>query len=200
MYEPARPAAHDSGTPAELLAFMTQSWAEPTGPIPTLAGRERFAARRRKIALQFPGDVLVVPTGHEKVRANDTNYRFRPGTDFYYLTGIREPDCVLVIVPEGDDHRAIVFTEPNPGKTDATFFTDRVKGELWVGPRLGVAATAVRFGVEAQPIDDLAAFLNVAVAHRPARSCAGSIPTRPTPSSRTSRTTSPSRPRSRRCG
>jgi Xaa-Pro aminopeptidase len=169
MYEPPKTAAHDSGTPADLLAFMTQSWAQPTGPIPTLAGRDRFAARRRKIALQFPGDVLVVPTGHEKVRANDTNYRFRPGTDFYYLTGIHEPDCVLVIVPEGDDHRAIVFTEPNPGKTDTTFFTDRAKGELWVGPRLGVAATAARFGVEAQAIDDLAMFLNVTVAHHPAR-------------------------------
>jgi Xaa-Pro aminopeptidase len=169
MYEPPRTAAHDSGTPADLLAFMTQSWEVPSGPIPTLAGRERFAARRRAIAQQFPGDVLVVPTGHEKVRANDTNYRFRPGTDFYYLTGIHEPDCVLVIVPEGDDHRAIVFTEPNPGKTDTTFFTDRAKGELWVGPRLGVAATAARFGVEAQPIDDLSTFLNVSVGYRPAR-------------------------------
>ena len=143
-YEPVK-AAHDSGTPAELLTFMTQSWEMPSGPVPTLAGRERFAARRRIIAQKFPGDVLVIPTGREKVRANDTNYRFRPGTDFYYLTGILEPDAVLVIVPEGDDHRAIVFTEPNPGKTNATFFTDRVKGELWVGPRLGVTATAARF-------------------------------------------------------
>jgi len=169
MYEPPKAAAHDSGTPPDLLAFMTQSWAVPEGPIPTLAGRERFAARRRAIAQQFPGEVLVVPTGREKVRANDTNYRFRPGTDFYYLTGIHEPDCVLVIVPEGDDHRAIVFTEPNPGKTDSTFFTDRSKGELWVGPRLGVAATAARFGVEAQPIDDIATFLNVSVGYLPTR-------------------------------
>lgn len=169
MYEPPRTAAHDSGTPEELLAFMTRSWAEPSGPIPTLAGRERFADRRRALAEQFPGEVLVVPTGREKVRANDTNYRFRPGTDFYYLTGISEPDCVLVIVPEGDSPRSIVFTEPNPGKTDTTFFTDRTKGELWVGPRLGVAATAVRFGVEAQAIDDLATFLSISVGHLPAR-------------------------------
>jgi Xaa-Pro aminopeptidase len=169
MYEPSKPAAHDSGTPDELLAFMTQSWAAPQGRLPTLAGRERFADRRRAIAQQFPGEVLIVPTGREKVRANDTNYRFRPGTDFYYLTGIHEPDCVLVIVPDGAGHRAIVFTEPNPGKTDTTFFTDRNKGELWVGPRLGVAATAARFGVEAMPIDDLAMFLNESVGDFPAR-------------------------------
>jgi Xaa-Pro aminopeptidase len=168
-YEEPTPAAHDSGTPADLLTFMTQSWAVPTGPVPTLRGRERFAARRQAIGRQFPGDVLVVPTGHEQVRANDTNYRFRPGTDFYYLTGIHEPDAVLVLVPDGDAHRAIVFTEPNPGKSDATFFTDRSKGELWVGPRLGVAATAARFGVEAQPIDDLPMFLNVTMGARPTR-------------------------------
>ena len=169
MIEPAKAAAHDSGIPADLLTFMTQSWASPTGSVPTFAGRERFAARRRAIAAQFPGDVLVIPTGHEKVRANDTNYRFRPGTDFYYLTGIHEADCVLVIVPEGDGCRSIVFTEPNPGKTNTTFFTDRAKGELWVGPRLGVAATAARFGVEAQPIDDLSSFINVSAFDRPAR-------------------------------
>jgi Xaa-Pro aminopeptidase len=167
-YEPPK-AAHDTGTPADLLTFMTQSWASPTGPVPTLAGRERFAARRRKLSELFPGDVLVIPTGHEKVRANDTNYRFRPGTDFYYLTGIHEPDAVLVLVPDGDTHRSIIFTEPNPGKSDATFFTDRVKGELWVGPRLGVVATAARFGVEAQPIDDLSTLVNVAMGDKPTR-------------------------------
>jgi Xaa-Pro aminopeptidase len=162
-------ASHDSGIPADLLTFMTQSWAAPTGVVPTFAGRERFAARRRAIAEQFPGEVLVVPTGREKVRANDTNYRFRPGTDFYYLTGIHEPDCVLVIVPEGDGCRSIVFTEPNPGKSNTTFFTDRSKGELWVGPRLGVAATAARFGVEAQPIDDLASFITTSAHNTPLR-------------------------------
>jgi Xaa-Pro aminopeptidase len=175
IIDPPKPAAHDTGIPDDLLTFMTQSWAAPSGVVPTLAGRERFAARRRTVARQFPGDVLVVPTGHEKIRANDTNYRFRPGTDFYYLTGIHEPDCVLVLVPDGDEHRAIVFTEPNPGKTNTTFFTDRSKGELWVGPRLGVAATAARFGVEAMPIDELAGFLDVATAGRPARLLRGIV-------------------------
>ena len=72
MIEPPKRAAHDSGFPADLLDFMTQSWATPGGPVPTLAGRERFAARRRAIGRQFAGEVLVVPTGHEKIRANDT--------------------------------------------------------------------------------------------------------------------------------
>jgi Xaa-Pro aminopeptidase len=169
MIDPPRPAPHDSGVPAELLTFMTQSWAAPSGAVPTLAGRERFAARRAAISSRFKGTLLVVPTGHEKIRANDTTYRFRPGTDFYYLTGIHEPDVVLVLAPEGDGHRAIVFSVPNPGKTDAAFFTDRAKGELWVGPRLGVAELGERFGLEARPLGELSDYLSAPLTYAPVR-------------------------------
>lgn len=106
--------------------------------------------RRRRAALSklFPGELLIVPTGHLKVRANDQFYRFRPGTDFFYLTGNFEPDCVLVLVPDGDSHAEIIFVEPNPGKTDATFFTDRVKGELWEGARMGIPESRALYGIE----------------------------------------------------
>jgi Xaa-Pro aminopeptidase len=167
--EPSKTAPHDTGTPRELLAFMTRSWAAPGGPVPTLAGKERFAARRAAVARLFAGEALIVPTGREKIRANDTTYRFRPGTDFYYLTGDVEPDCVLAFLPQGGGHRAVLFTEPNPGKTDATFFTDRVKGELWVGPRLGVEATAERYGIEARALGDLPAALRDAASSGPVR-------------------------------
>jgi Xaa-Pro aminopeptidase len=137
---------------------MTANWAPPSGEPPArVHGIERFRERRAKLSALFPGETLVVPTGHEKVRANDTDYRFRAGTDFYYLTGNLEPDCVLVLEPTAAGHRAVLYVEPNPGKTDATFFTDRVKGELWVGPRLGVEQSRVRYGVdEARPLADLA--------------------------------------------
>jgi Xaa-Pro aminopeptidase len=165
--EPAR-AAHDSGFPDNLLRFMTTGWATPPGtPAPPVEGIERFAQRRAQIAALFPGDTLVVPTGHEKVRANDTTYRFRPGTDFYYFSGNTEPDNVLVIASDaaGAPH-ATLFCEPNPGKTDATFFTDRVKGELWVGPRLGLKQTSERFGILTRPLSELAAALAEAPSDR----------------------------------
>jgi Xaa-Pro aminopeptidase len=167
--EPPKTAPHDTGAPPELLAFMTRSWAAPGGPVPTLAGRERFAARRAALGTLFPGEALIVPTGREKIRANDTMFRFRPGTDFYYLTGDAEADCVLVLLPHGAAHRAVLFTEPNPGKSDATFFTDRVKGELWVGPRLGVEATAARYGIDARALGDLPAALRDAASAGPIR-------------------------------
>jgi len=170
-------APHDSGTPDNLLRFMMTGWATPPGtPASPVEGVERFAARRAALGKNFAGEVLIVPTGHEKVRANDTNYRFRPGTDFYYFTGNLEPDNVLVLTPSGDGHAATLYCEPNPGKTDATFFTDRVKGELWVGPRLGLVQTAQRYGVPTKPLAELAADVSAALAAAPFRALRGIDP------------------------
>ena len=41
------------------------------------------------------------------------------------------------------------FVEPNLGKADPSFFTDRVKGELWEGPRPTVEAAAALYGIAA---------------------------------------------------
>ena len=155
-------ASHDTPPPKALLDFMVQDWAEaPTPPVEPLEDHAAFARRRRALSEIFAGEMLVIPTGHEKVRSNDTHFRFRPATDFYYLTGCVEPDCVLVMIPEADGgHRDVLFVEPNPGRSDATFFTDRIKGELWVGPRLGVPESLVRFGVhECKGLPELKTFL-----------------------------------------
>jgi len=151
---------YDDGPPPALLAFMVTQWAPKAGMPEPLAELGHFRARREKLSALFPGEVLVIATGHEKVRANDTTYRFRPGTDFYYLTGNQEADCVLVMQPRSSGgHDDMLYVEPNPGKSDATFFTDRAKGELWVGARLGVPESAVRYGLSAcglpQLLDDL---------------------------------------------
>ena len=145
-------AGHDDAPPQALLDFMVTKWAPKAGLPAPVEGLEHFRARREVLAARFPGEVLIVPTGHEKVRANDTTYRFRPGTDFYYLCGNLEPDGVLLVTPDAAAGEALLYVEPNPGKTDATFFTDRAKGELWVGARLGVDESAARFGVTARPL------------------------------------------------
>ncbi|NUO54208.1 MAG: aminopeptidase P family protein [Polyangiaceae bacterium] len=148
--------------PDALVDFMMTDWAERDGRLPEpMPNAAAFARRRRAISKAFPGETIVIPTGHEKVRANDTHYRFRAGSDFFYLTGNLEPDCVLVMEPKASGgHRDVLFVEPNPGRKDKTFFTDRNKGELWVGPRLGVAESRARFGVHAcRALGELHAYL-----------------------------------------
>ena len=74
----------------------------PTGDLPApTPHHEAFARRRRALSARFADDTLIIPAGHLKVRSNDTHYAFRPNSDFYYLTGNREPDCVLVLEPLG---------------------------------------------------------------------------------------------------
>lgn len=177
--EPARTASHDTAPPQALVDFMLKHWEEPSPePPPPIAHHEAFAARRRRLSQLFPADVLVIPTGHEKVRSNDTYYRFRPSSDFYYLSGNLEPDCLLVMVPRVEGgHETVLFVEPGT-RQDASFFTDRVRGELWAGARLGVERSRHRYAVdECRSLRDLPEFLkSLAGAGRPARVTRGFDP------------------------
>jgi Xaa-Pro aminopeptidase len=161
---PAR-NAYDAAVPPNLLNFMLKSWNSKARKLPkVLPNVASFLARRERLSQRFPGELLVIPTGHRKIRANDTYYAFRPGTDFYYLTGAFEPDCVLVLLPHGYGHEHLLFVEPNPGKTDATFFTDRNKGELWEGFRFGVPESETRYAITCKPLSELESTLTAATA------------------------------------
>ena len=47
-----------------------------------------------------PKSVAIIPGAHDTRRSNDTHYRFRQDSDFFYLTGFEEPDALAVIKPE----------------------------------------------------------------------------------------------------
>jgi len=157
-------ASHDPAVPAALIELMTREWAAPAPLVDAPAPAAPFHARRRaKVSARFEGDWIVVPTGNLKVRANDTDYRFRPGTDFAWLTGGQEPDAVLVMVPApGGGHTSTLFTAPRADRSTPAFFTDRRYGELWVGPRLGLAETSLLLGIDTAPLDELASTLKAA--------------------------------------
>ena len=56
-------------------------------------------ARRARIAERLGDAALILFAGEQPTRSHDTRYRFRPDSDFYYLTGLAEPGCVLVLRP-----------------------------------------------------------------------------------------------------
>ena len=62
----------------------------------SLHARHRAAYLER---LAAEGAAAVVPTASPKVRSNDSDYRFRPHSDFWYLTGFEEPGACLVLLP-----------------------------------------------------------------------------------------------------
>ena len=146
-------APHDPDRPAKLLEFMTTGWAEVPEPLPEEHPAAPYRARRRQaVVARFPGETLVVPTGGYKTRANDTEYRFRPGTEFAHLAGSAEPDAVLVVDPEGE---AVLYQAPSMDRSTPSFFTDRMYGELWVGPRPSLQAVSALLGIETRPLEEL---------------------------------------------
>lgn len=95
-----------------------------------------------------------MPTGNYKVRANDTDYPFRAGSDFFYLTGCEEPDAVLVITP-GDPSRSTLFIPRRRDASTHEFYTDARYGELWVGARRGVDEASIFYDIETVALEDL---------------------------------------------
>jgi Xaa-Pro aminopeptidase len=141
-----------------LLEWMKADWTEDRNTTASpLSTAKRCAARRQALSAVFPETPLVVPCGEGKVRANDTLFRFRPGSDFTYLLGGGEAGEVLVFLPQpGAGHEAVLFTEPDTEYSRSEFFTDHAKGALWVGAPRGIRASESMFGVEARPLDQLA--------------------------------------------
>jgi Xaa-Pro aminopeptidase len=89
--------------------------------------------------LSARGAAAVIPTASHKVRNHDCEYRFRPDSDFWYLTGFAEPESVLVLLPPHADRpaRSVLFLREK----------DRER-EVWTGRRLGLAAAPAQLGID----------------------------------------------------
>jgi Xaa-Pro aminopeptidase len=100
------------------------------------------------VSLAERGAAAVIPTASPKVRNHDSEYRFRPDSDFWYLSGFGEPESVLVLLPSTPAHaapRSILFLREK-----------KREEEVWTGLRLGVEAAPASLGVDAAfPIGEL---------------------------------------------
>ena len=147
---------HRPPCPRVLFEHMTGNWEIHARSTEVYPGAIVTAERRQKLGEHFTDKTLVIPTGNPKVRANDTDYNFRPGTDFYYLTGCFESDTVLVISPSATGPRSTLYVAERRDHHTHEFFTDARYGELWVGPRRGVVEAAHYYDIETAPLEHLA--------------------------------------------
>jgi Xaa-Pro aminopeptidase len=150
----AKTESHDPDFPEAFLQFMRGGWRDDARVSTPLPETPNYAKRRAALSEAFPGETLIIPTGNERVRANDTDYRFRPGSDFVYLTGDRDPDSVLVLRPTGSGHDATLFTRQRSSRDNDEFFRSR-DGELWVGRRQTLGEKSTALGVETAAYGEL---------------------------------------------
>ncbi|WP_194776645.1 aminopeptidase P N-terminal domain-containing protein [Pararhodonellum marinum] len=93
-----------------------------------------FHKKRRKALREMmpPNSMAVIFTSPVKNRSNDVDFIFHPNTDFFYLTGFREPNAVLLVFSE---KRSI----NNKMVEELIFVQNRDElAEMWNGKRLGV--------------------------------------------------------------
>ncbi|MEU4564087.1 aminopeptidase P family protein [Actinoplanes sp. NPDC023936] len=154
MAEQAKTESHDPDFPEAFLQFMRSGWREDPLAVAPLPEVPNHAKRRAALSEAFPGETLIIPSGNEKVRANDTDYAFRPGSDFFYLTGDRDPDSVLVMRPSGSGHDAILFTRERNSKETDRFFRDR-NGELWIGRTHTLGEKSTELGLDTASLGHL---------------------------------------------
>jgi Xaa-Pro aminopeptidase len=107
-----------------------------------------YVRRRTRLGALLDDGVAIVPTAPERIRNRDAHYPYRFDSYFYYLTGFREPDAVLVLIG-GTQPRSILFCREK-----------NVEREIWDGFRYGPAAAQEIFGFdEAYGVDELDARL-----------------------------------------
>lgn len=104
-------------------------------------------ARRRKQLMRMVGDdaIVILPAAPSRIRSNDTHYRYRQDSDFWYLSGFPEPEAVLVLVPGRAHGQSLLFCrDRDPAR------------EIWDGARAGTEGAVAAFGFDdAYPIADI---------------------------------------------
>lgn len=104
-----------------------------------------FRKRRNRLLRELGGSMAILPTNQVFQRNRDSEYPFRPDSDFYYLTGFPEPEAIAVFLPGRKEGEYLLFCrERDPQQ------------ETWTGLRAGLDGAKEHYEADdAFPISDL---------------------------------------------
>ncbi|MGB4812095.1 MAG: Xaa-Pro aminopeptidase [Methylophilaceae bacterium] len=97
---------------------------------------QEFQQRRQKLLANMGDGIAIIPTAPEAIRNRDSHYPYRFDSYFYYLTGFKEPEALLVLIA-GSAPRAILFCRDKDSER-----------EIWDGFRYGAEAAKAEFGFD----------------------------------------------------
>ena len=134
------------------MDFISSNWAEiDSPPITRWEVADHSPKRRETLSAKFPGKVLMVAATDPRVRANDTDYRYRPDTAFTHLTGwgsATVPGSVLLIDGRQENCESTLYLMPTAGRDSDEFFANPAIGEFWVGPRPTLTQVSLQLGIK----------------------------------------------------
>jgi len=75
--------------------------------------QQDLKARRARLMEKVPAEsMLVFFSAPSRVYSSDVSYEYRQDSDLYYLTGITQPDAILVLMPGNRTHKELLFVRP----------------------------------------------------------------------------------------
>ncbi len=94
--------------------------------------------RNKFLAKMIDNSVAIFFAAPEVVRSNDTHYKYRQNSDFWYLTTFNEPEAALLLIKDSaNQHQTILFNR-----------TKDSLAEIWTGYRLGQQAALTQLNVD----------------------------------------------------
>jgi len=97
---------------------------------------KEFSARRNQLLTKMGEGIAIIPTAPEVIRNRDSHYPYRFDSYFYYLTGFKEPETVLVLIAS-NVNKSILFCRDKD-----------MEREIWDGFRFGPEAAKNEFGFD----------------------------------------------------
>jgi Xaa-Pro aminopeptidase len=95
--------------------------------IPPISSALFIRNRAKLIELMKPGEAALVGSSSSKIRSGDQYYPYRQHSDFFYLTGVNQPESILLVTTHraGGDVTEVLFLKKPTSKS-----------LLWNGPGL----------------------------------------------------------------
>lgn len=118
-------------------ALTTKHMDLPVIDLPTV-----YAERRARLLAQLtPDSIALIATAPTHIRNRDAEFRFRPDSSFYYLTGFAEPESLAFIQhPQDIDGKTVSY---------GMFCRERNRErEIWDGLRAGTAGVIAQYGAD----------------------------------------------------
>jgi Xaa-Pro aminopeptidase len=108
--------------------------------------KAEFARRRAQLMrLMGTDSIAVLAASPVQQRNNDVDYAYRQDSDFFYLTGFKEPESIAVLVPGRKQAEYVLFVRDRDPER-----------EIWDGKRAGTIGATRQYGADdAFPITDI---------------------------------------------
>src|SRR5262245_52273737 len=135
------PLATARGTvPVDAAVLPPEIW-RIAPPPPKISEADRLAelrARREEVMKRMGAKAnMVLFSAEPRVYTNDVDYHYRQENNLYYLTGVKQEDATLVLIPGAKRTREILFMPPRDPRN-----------ETWHGHMMSADEARARSGVQ----------------------------------------------------